>query len=431
MSTPIRQALHEDLARPVRDVHPDRLLPGVATMGRLREHRAHLDQFGDLPRWEPGPLVSAVREAGLTGRGGAGFPTHRKFLAVAGKRPVVVGNGCEGEPASSKDRTLLDLVPHLVLDGLQVAVDAAGGKTAILAVADEELADSLTAAVRSRRGGDRTRVDVVCVPDRFLAGEETALVSALGGGHGLPASKPPQVYESGLRGRPTLVQNVETLAHLALIARFGAAWWRSAGTDDEPGTMLVSLTGAVRTPQVLEVSCGTDLPAMIAAAGGPTRRLGAVHVGGYHGAWVPASALPGLRLSGRDLRPFGARPGAGVLRLLPANACGLAESSRILGYLADESARQCGPCLNGLPAIAQLFDRLAAGKPDRSLPGMIAGLTRLVEGRGACHHPDGTIRLARSALAVFSDDVTAHLSGHCAATGGRPGRQRTPERGDG
>jgi len=186
----------------------------------------------------------------------------------------------------------------------------------------------------------------VAAPDRFVAGEESAVVAAVEGRRALPRDTPRRVVEAGVRGRPTLVQNVETLAHLALIARHGAGWFRDLGTSDEPGTLLATVSGAVAAPGVQEIPHGLPLRSLVALAGGPSEPVQALLVGGYHGTWLPAS-LVDTPMSRAALRPLGASPGAGVVVVLPLSRCGLVESARIAGYLAEQSAGQCGPCVNG------------------------------------------------------------------------------------
>jgi NADH:ubiquinone oxidoreductase subunit F (NADH-binding) len=278
-------------------------------------------------------------------------------------------------------------------------------------------------ALEERRaaGTDRLRTDLVIAPDAFTSGEESAVVAAVEGRPALPRDKARLIAESGVSGRPTLVQNVETLGHVALVARFGASWFREVGTPDEPGTFLATVGGAVDAPGVYEAAYGVPLPHLLEAAGGTTQTLQALLVGGYHGAWLPAEKLDRLRASRASLRPWGASPGAGVLIALPHSVCGLVESARIVSYLAGQSAGQCGPCLNGLPAIADTFVALATGAAARrldpaSLTARVEWLSRLVEGRGACNHPDGTVRLVRSTLRVFADEVAAHLDGRCSTT---------------
>ena len=374
---------------------------------------AHLRLLGPVP-WQGGPrrLIDVLRAAGLTGRGGAAFPTWRKIAAVAvGRQTVVIANGAEGEPASRKDYTLLRQAPHLVLDGLQLAAESVGAERVYLYAPAGSL-DAVRAAATARRRTDRHWVDLVPAGDSFLAGEESAVVAAIEGRTPRPRDKARLVVEAGVRGRPTLVQNVETLAQLALIARHGPDWFRSRGTADEPGTFLATVSGAVGAPGVYEVPYGMSLGELLDRAA--PAELGAVLIGGYHGAWVPADTHRTLPLSRAGLARYGGSPGAGVIVALPVGACPLAETTAILTYLAGQSSRQCGPCRNGLPTMAHTFQRLAQGSRDPSLPGEVLRIAGLVTGRGACHHPDGTARLAASALRLFADDVSAHLEGRCA-----------------
>ena len=405
-----------DLVRPSTP-STRRLLAGRGGTSLAEHVRSH----GPLPTHSAAVLLSAVEQAGLTGRGGAAFPTYRKLTAVAaGSRPVVLANGSEGEPASGKDRSLLTVAPHLVLDGIQLAARAVGAHRAYLYVARDEVVQRAVAEALAQRTKEHggVKVEVVTAPDRFIAGQETAAVSKVNGGLAIPRFAQPPVYEKGVRGRPTLVQNVETLAQLALIARHGPAWFRSVGTDLEPGTMLVTVSGAVARPQVLEVALGTEIADVIELAGGASTAVGAVLVGGYHGAWLPPTALR-RSLANADLRADGASVGAGVIAVLPDNRCGVIETARVAAYLAGESARQCGPCLNGLPAIAGALAELAGPRPRRGARADVERWAGLMPRRGACAHPDGTVRFVNSALRVFAAELTAHERGHCTGSSTR------------
>jgi NADH:ubiquinone oxidoreductase subunit F (NADH-binding) len=384
----------------------------------------HEAAVGPLPGIGAADLLAMVEAAGLTGRGGAGFPTARKLAAVAaGGRPVVVGNGAEGEPASSKDRVLLTVAPHLVLDGLALAARAVGAGRAYLYAPQDLLESTVRAAADQRR--DDVRVQLVAAPDTFIAGQETAVVAAINGGRAIPTIAPPAVFQRGVSGRPTLVQNVETLAQLALLARYGPRWFREVGTADEPGTRLTTVSGAVCDPGVQEVAGGTALSEIVAAAGGFSEPVQALLVGGYHGGWVPCtSATAGLPLTRAALAPWDAAPGAGIVIALPARSCGVQAGAAIAAYLAGQNAGQCGPCRNGLPTLAEHLTDLAQGRGTVDTVAELHRVTGLVEGRGACHHPGGTVRLVRSTLRAFADDVDQHLAGRCvigAALDGWPG----------
>lgn len=397
-----------------------RLLPPT---GHPMELAAHLTLHG-YPPYRGGPrlLIDTVEAAGLTGRGGAAFPTHTKLRAVVGQHahPIVIGNGAEGEPASNKDKSLLWSAPHLILDGLQLAAEAVGARQVHLYIhRHPPLLQRLGSALaeRAAAGLDRIAVGLVSAPPRFLAGEESAVVSRIEGGSSLPRFTPPRVFEQGLHGAPTLVQNVETLAQLALIARYGADWFREVGTDEEPGSMLTTLWRPDGTAGVAENAIGTPIADLLRLAEHPAQ---AVLVGGYHGAWLSPSQAQHLTLSNAELRPLGVAVGAGVLAALPVSGCGVLESARVVQYLALESAGQCGPCLNGLPRIAATLAQLADRRSNPSAGDDLHRWFQLVERRGACHHPDGTVRFLRSAMSVFADEIARHQAGGCTATTEEP-----------
>ncbi|MER6410096.1 NADH-ubiquinone oxidoreductase-F iron-sulfur binding region domain-containing protein [Streptomyces humidus] len=414
-----------------------RLLAGWHATGRPDTLAGHLGRHGPSPvaavlagRGRCGgamSLVDAVGAAGLTGRGGAGFPTARKLRAVAERRgrAVVVVNAMESEPASRKDRFLLAMAPHLVLDGAVLAATAVGADTVHVCLPRDRSAqhEQLGAALEERRRArlDPVRLRLHALPPAYVASESTSLVSWLNGGPARPGGGPPRTHERGVARRPTLVHNAETLAHIALIARHGPDWFRQAGTPEEPGTTLVTVSGAVAGPAVLEVAPGTPLTAVLDLAGGPTERLHGVLLGGFAGAWLPEARLR-TPLTRRDLAPLGAAPGAGVIVALAGSACGLTETAGMLAYLAAHSARQCGPCRFGLPAVAEDFTALAAGRADPDLLSRLHRRTGLLPDRGACRHPDGVARLAASALRVFADDVDRHL-----AHGACPAAHRSPQ----
>jgi NADH:ubiquinone oxidoreductase subunit F (NADH-binding) len=382
--------------------------------------RDHERRYGRIPirghsgRERPEHLIDLVERSGLTGRGGAGFPTGRKMRSVArGRGPaVVLANGAEGEPASGKDRLLLTRLPHLVLDGMTLAADAVGAREAILCVHRQEsgLLASLRQAARERRsaGTDPVPIEIAGIPGRYVSSEKTAIAAFLGGGPGKPAFTPPRLDQRGLRGRPTLENNVETLAHLALIARYGDGWFRGIGLPSATGSALVTVSGAVRRPGVYEIELGTPLGEVLMLAGGPAERPQALLVGGYFGAWLPADYAWGIPLCQPALRAAGGAMGAGVVVCLPETACGLAESARVLRYLAEESAGQCGPCVFGLPALAEALADLAYHGGRGRAVDQIRRLLPVLEGRGACRHPDGATQLVRSALLAFAADAQWH-----------------------
>ncbi len=389
-----------------------RLLHGLAS-GNAADPglETHLIRWGELsfrPR-----LLDELDASGLVGHGGAWFPVATKWRAVATasrRRPVVVANGAEGEPASRKDALLLSQAPHLVLDGLALAASTLGARQAIAYVPALSI-PTVEAALAERRahGVDPIVIELVESPDTFLAGQESAVVNELGGRRGPTPSFAglTTIRDRGLGGRPTLVQNVETLAHVALVARFGADWFRGVGTDENPGTMLLTLNGK-HAPLVVEAALGSSL---LAATGLTEREMDHTSgflLGGYGGAWVTPAAFRKLPISEKAARQAGATLGAGVIARLPHDVCPLAEMADVVRYMEGQGAGQCGPCVHGLSELASLLDRLAYGGPGGPGLKQILEICHLVDGRGACRHPDGVARFVRTGLAVFADEAGSH-----------------------
>ena len=293
----------------------------------------------------PGPrrLLAEVAAAGLTGRGGGGFPAAAKWEALrrAGRRPVVVVNAMEGEPASAKDRALLAWSPHLVLDGAELVAALSGARSVVVCVADDRDASAravrLAADERSAAGAVR-EVTVRRPPARYVTGEESALVHWLDAGDARPVLRVDKSVPLRLGRRPVLIHNAETLAQVALIARHGAAWFRGAGIADAPGTTLVTVSGAVRTPGVVEVGLGTPVDEVVGRCG-PTGPMAGYLVGGYGGAWL-APELASTPLAPAPLARVGATLGVGIVVALPADSCGIAETARIARWMAG---RERGP----------------------------------------------------------------------------------------
>ena len=408
---------------------PASILPGL--LPRLLPHGggagpaglpSHLARYGPLPALRRGrqwreALIAEVGEAGLTGRGGAAFPAARKLAAVAAARgsAVVVANGTEGEPASAKDKVLLARSPHLVIDGA-VTAGAVTGAGRVVLVVHRAVRGIVDAAAAERRAArlDEVPVEVRTAAGTFVGGEASAVVNWIERGLPAPTGTPPRLSERGLRGAPTLVHNVETLAHLALIARYGAGWFRSVGTTAEPGSMLVTVLGAVGDPCVLEIAIGTPLTRILHLAGGAALPLQAFLIGGYSGNWAGAGQVANRLFSAADLAGLGAAPGAGLIAALPHDSCGIRETARVARYLARQSAGQCGPCVFGLDAIAGEVERLAEGGGTDT--GLLRRWLAQVDGRGGCGHPSGAVRLIASALTTFRPELTQHAHGWCCGT---------------
>jgi NADH:ubiquinone oxidoreductase subunit F (NADH-binding) len=397
--------------RVTRGVH---LLDGVLEGPSLAAHR---DRFGEPPLLTVSQLLGLLDAVTIRGRGGAGFPFATKLRATADARggATVVVNAGEGEPASFKDAVLALARPHLILDGAAIAARALFARTVHVVVPSDRpgVTEALQRALAERRRRDRPlRWVVHTAAPRFVAGQARAVIELMSGRENLPVTSWQPEAVKGYRGRPTLLSNAETFAQVALVALAGVPRYRRHGTAEEPGTMLVTLHGTCG-PRVLEVAHGTPWSEVL-----PAETLARpVLVGGYHGAWTPPDALGELPVSRTAMAARGLALGAGAVLPLAPGDCPLDRTARITDYLASQSAGRCGPCLNGLPALADAVWDVANGV---ATTGRVHELARLVARRGACAHPDGTIRMVESLLAGYPDEVETHARGRCSFRGSGP-----------
>ena len=391
-----------------------RLLAGPAASAGPETFANHAARLGPRPDSAAArDAIAALEASGLLGRGGAGFPVGRKWRSVAGQAggpPAVLVNGAEGEPLSSKDRTLLRVRPHLVLDGALIAADAVGADRIALYVgeAHREARLALRHAISERRDL-RVPVRIVDAPDTYVAGEESAAVHFVNAGDARPTTTPPRPYERGIGGRPTLVQNVESLAAAALIVRQGPGWYRETGRSNTPGTALVTVTGS-SNDGIHEIEIGTPIAELagLSGAGASADDRQAVLLGGYFGGWVSAAQAWRLPLDPVAMKDAGTAFGCGVVAFLGNEVCGVRATARIMGWMAGQSAAQCGPCVFGLRAIADAATRIAEGRPERDDLARLERWAEQIAGRGACRHPDGAIGQLLSSLRVFNQEWKLH-----------------------
>lgn len=387
------------------------VLAAVDEGSSLAAHRAC---HGEPARPDLRALQADLARVDLRGRGGAGFPFARKLAAAAqaSGRPSVVVNLSEGEPASSKDAALALTAPHLVLDGAAAAARALGTRRVHLVVpgTDGHVRDAVTTAV-AERSGERIRYVVHRADEAFVAGQARAVIELMSGRPNRPVTSWQPEAVRGHRGRPTLLSNGETFAQLGLMVLHGPDEYAAHGTADEPGTTLLTVNDS-HGRRVVEVPFGTPWREVLA----PDDLSGPVLLGGYHGTWAVPGALGGLTVSRSALLDAGLTLGAGVV-LVP-DGCPLDLAGRITSYLAGESAGRCGPCHLGLPALARAVGQVVDGIGGLADAERLCGL---VEGRGACAHPDGTARMVRSLLTRFPDEVARHARGGCSYVRSRVG----------
>lgn len=419
MTFPTELHIHE-----VRQLGPARLTAGMDLYRRL-DWPTHQRTHGPLPRFGRTALLDLAQRIDLRGRGGAGYPFHRKArstLKAADRRdadPVIVVNASEGEPPSAKDKMLLTRAPHLILDGALLAATAFGAQEVVIAVESGGPGEfSLPAAVAERAASAPCPVRVVCVPDRFVSGESSAVVRGVNGLTTEPATRKARASDGGpggVDGRPTLLSNAETWAQLAVAARLGPDAYSVAGTPAEPGTLLLTVNRQREAPLVVEAPAGLRLGHVLDTCGVGTGQ--GVLVGGYHGGWLSPAAAASAEVSRAGLAAAGGTLGAGAVAVLPKDTCPLGETARVAGWLAAQASGQCGPCRRGLPEAAEALVRIAGGGAGRQVLEQARLALSSAVGHGACAHPDGTARFVYSALSVFAEDVAAHVAG---AGCGRP-----------
>jgi len=384
-----------------------RLLAGVTEAGPV-DLRRHRELHGELPLRRRSWLSAALTDVNLRGRGGADFPVAVKFDAMpSGSRVSILVNGSEGEPASRKDRVLMSRAPHLVLDGAVVVAHSLGTRRITIVVHDSAAHDTLVHALRERR--DPCKITITHAQHGFVGGEIRAVINGVNGASPVPGGRRVLPVSRGVAGQPTFASNVETFAHIALLAARGTAGFARVGSTEEPGTTLVTLIGDVRHPGVAEVPTGVPLSAFFDASGD-----GTVLIGGYHGTWVDST--DGLVLTRARLKSSGAPFNAGVIARPFGGTCVVDEIVEVSRWLAGESIGQCGPCLFGLPAIADDLAHVAARGGAEALQTLSRHLD-VVSGRGACAHPDGSVQFVRSALNAYDHHIREHaLSGACGRT---------------
>jgi NADH:ubiquinone oxidoreductase subunit F (NADH-binding) len=403
-------------AEPALGVHPD-VQPALLRPDlHRRETLADYERVGGYAAGPEGlELIDTLAAAGLRGRGGAAFPLSVKWRAVReGPAPrYVIANGAEREPLSRKDRYLLRRRPHLVLDGLQRAAAAVEADRAFLYVDDARGAAAAERALDELGPRARVPVELVRAAPAYVAGEETAAVQALNGNAAKPTAKPPRPFEHGVRGRPTLVQNVETLAHAAGIARSGLLPFAALGTAESRGTFLLTASGACRRPGLYELPFGVPLAdAFEVLAKGFTSDPRGFVMGGFFGGLLGPGAL-GLPLDYEAVKAAGSGLGCGAVRAIGEDECAVAVAAEILAFFAQESSGQCGVCVNGTAAMRDAVARLATARCAPDDRQRLERWSATLPGRGACALLDGAALIVGSLLREYPSELDEHAKHGC------------------
>jgi NADH-quinone oxidoreductase subunit F len=416
-----------------RHARPDRQPHSFADWQRLGGYDAFRTA---LNRHSPDALVAIVEASGLRGRGGAGFLTGtkwkltRKAALAAGEGPrYLCVNGDEMEPGSFKDRLLMEAMPHQLLEGAMIAAYAIGASEVIILVRDayRTAAAALNRAIveiesagllgRNILGsGFALKMRVHASAGRYIVGEETALIAAIEGDRPVPRARPPYPAQSGLWGRPTTVNNVETLSNLPLIVQHGAEWFSALSLTSEGGTKLYGVSGRVARPQLIEAPMGTSARELIERCGGirDGQKLRAFQPGGGATAFLEEAELD-LPMDFDHMKKAGSSLGTGAVIVLDETSCPVAAIARHAKFYARESCGLCTPCRDGLPWVSKLLDQLEAGQGTRETIDLLHLHVDLAgpSGRSFCDLMTGAMTPVKSGLARFGEIFAAHLGGHC------------------
>nr|WP_240723397.1 NADH-quinone oxidoreductase subunit NuoF [Haloactinopolyspora alba] len=382
----------------------------------------------------PGDLVEAVKDSGLRGRGGAGFPTGMKWGFIpsqdpASAKPVyLVVNADESEPGTCKDIPLMMADPHLLLEGVIISSYAIGAHKAFIYVRGEVLHvyRRLMKAVEEAYEagylgsdilGSGFDLDVVvhAGAGAYICGEETALLDSLEGRRGQPRLKPPFPAVAGLYASPTVINNVETIASVPAIVDNGVDWFRSMGTEKSPGFGIFSLSGHVANPGQYEAPLGITLRELLELAGGmrPGRELKFWTPGGSSTPMLTADHLD-VPLDFEGMAGVGTMLGTRALQIFDDSTCVVRATSRWVDFYKHESCGKCTPCREGFWWMVQIFERLEKGEGTEADLDKLLDMSDNIAGRSFCALADGGVAPVTSSITYFRDEYIAHFeNGGC------------------
>ncbi len=386
-----------------------------------------------LTEMAPDKVIQVISASGLRGRGGAGFPTGKKWEFVAGApgaEKYVVCNADEGDPGAFMDRALLEGDPHAVLEGMAIAAYAVGADHGYIYVRAEyplaikRVETALAAAHRMGLLGNNIMetgfsfdIEVRMGAGAFVCGEETALIASLEGRRGQPRPRPPYPAVEGLFGKPTLINNVETFGNVRHIILNGADWFRSIGTESSPGTKVFALSGKVVNTGLVEVPMGTTLRELIFEIGGGIpdgKEFKAVQTGGPSGGCIPAEYLD-TPIDYESLQELGSIMGSGGMIVMDEDNCMVNLARFFLEFTANESCGQCIPCRVGLPAMLEILQRITRGDGRADDIDKLERLGKTIKTTSLCGLGQTAPNPVLSTLRYFRDEYEEHLAGRCRA----------------
>lgn len=395
--------------------------------------RAYLDRGGyeglQIAASEPDRALATLKESGLTGRGGAGFPTWAKWDAVRQEQAsekFVICNADEGEPACFKDRLLLDHDPHAVLEGMIIAGLVTGSKLGIIYLRYEypEIVSTLERAIEEASANGFLRVAsahrVFRIVIRrgggaYICGEETSLLNSLEGRHPFPRERPPYPTSQGLFGKPTVINNVETLAAVPPILRKGGEWYRTLGIGENNGTRIFSVSGDIAQPGNYELPVGTRLGELLNKyAGGilDGKKLKAVTMGGISGGFLGGDDL-NVSLDPQSVQEVGGMLGAGGIIVYDDTRCMVRAAKACMQFYAHESCGKCFPCRIGTARATELLLEMTQQKARPGILSELKDLNRVMGEASACGLGLAAPSVVESIVKYWPEEVYSHLEGRC------------------
>jgi bidirectional [NiFe] hydrogenase diaphorase subunit len=383
-----------------------------------------------ITEMKPADVIAEITKSGLRGRGGAGYPTGLKWSTVAkaaGPKKYVVCNGDEGDPGAFMDRSVLEGDPHEVLEGMALAAYAVGAEQGYVYVrAEYPLAiKRLRAAIKQAEklnllgthifdSAFNFRVDVRTGAGAFVCGEETALIASVEGARGTPRPRPPYPAVSGLWGKPTLINNVETLANVAAIVRKGGDWFASIGTEKSKGTKVFALAGKIKNTGLIEIPMGMTLREIIYDIGGGIpdgKKFKAAQTGGPSGGCIPAQYLD-LPVDYESLQQVGTIMGSGGLIVMDEASCMVDVAKFFIEFCREESCGKCIPCRAGTVQIHGILDRIARGLGGIEDLEKLEDLADLLRNTSLCGLGQTAPNPVVSTIRYFRDEYLAHVVDH-------------------
>ena len=375
-------------------------------------------------KMKPGEIISQVKDAGLRGRGGGGFPTGIKWEACAAVKSdvkYVVCNGSEGEPGIGMHRSLLESDPHSVIEGVIIAAYAIGAKEGYFYIRDgyplaikrvnKAIEDATALGLLGEHiggSGFNFNLKVKKGGGVFVCGEETALIAAIEGRVGEPRQRPPFPVEAGLWCKPTVINNLETMANVPLIIAQGSQWYKKLGTKTSKGTKVISLTGNVKNPGLIEVAMGTTLKEIVEMGGGAVNKLKAIQTGGPSGGVLPASSLE-TPLGFDELCNVGSLLGSGGMVVIDEGNCMVDLARFFTAFFEDESCGKCVPCREGVVKIREVLDYIATGKGEEGDIEYLVHLAYPIQDGAACALGKTAVNPFITTLKHFRKEYEAHI----------------------